>query len=94
MASCRAFGAHVHESWPGKSWLYDKLGVTRGRRSLYDELMLSLHDAAKLDSNSSRTARIRQSVSRPGPAGWSSPTWCCMPRWAVNSPWNRHSIWM
>jgi len=34
---------------PGKSWLYDKLGVTRGRRSLYDEMMLSLHDTAKRD---------------------------------------------
>jgi hypothetical protein len=39
------------KSWPGKSWLYDKLGVTRGRRSLYDELMLSLHDTGKLDDN-------------------------------------------
>jgi hypothetical protein len=35
---------------PGKSWLYEKLGVTRGRRSLYDEMMLSLHDTAKRDS--------------------------------------------
>jgi hypothetical protein len=34
---------------PGKSWLYDKLGVTRGQRSLYDEMMLSLHDTAKRD---------------------------------------------
>lgn len=34
---------------PGKSWLWEKLGVTRGRRSAYDEMMLSLHDAAKLD---------------------------------------------
>jgi hypothetical protein len=36
---------------PGKSWLYDKLGVTRGRRSLYDEMMLSLHDTAKRDAH-------------------------------------------
>jgi hypothetical protein len=35
---------------PGKSWLYGKLGITRGQRSQYDELMLSLHDAAKLDA--------------------------------------------
>ena len=34
---------------PGKSWLWDRLGVTRGRRSAYDEMMLSLHDAAKMD---------------------------------------------
>ena len=35
---------------PGKSWLWDKLGVTRGRRSVYDEMMLTLHNAAKLDA--------------------------------------------
>ena len=47
----RAFLPRVGPHLPGKSWLYDKLGVTRGRRSRYDELMLSLHDAAKLDEN-------------------------------------------
>ncbi len=46
----RVFLPKVGPHLPGKSWLYDKLGVTRGRRSLYDELMLSLHDAGKLDS--------------------------------------------
>jgi hypothetical protein len=46
----RAFLPKVGPHLPGKSWLYDRLGVTRGRRSLYDELMLSLHDAGKLDS--------------------------------------------
>ena len=47
----RTFLPRVGPHWPGKSWLYDRLGVTHGRRSLYDELMLSLHDAAKLDEN-------------------------------------------
>ena len=46
----RAFLPRVRPHLPGKSWLYEKVGVTRGRRSLYDELMLSLHDAGKLDS--------------------------------------------
>src|SRR4051812_8040601 len=45
----RHFLPRVRPHPPGKSWLYEKLGVTRGRRSPYDELMLSLHDAAKLD---------------------------------------------
>ena len=45
----KTFLPRVQPHLPGKSWLYDRLGVTRGRRSLYDELMLSLHDAAKLD---------------------------------------------
>jgi hypothetical protein len=47
----RAFLPRVGPHLPGKSWLYDKLGITRGRRSSYDELMLSLHDAAKLDAD-------------------------------------------
>lgn len=46
----RTFLPKVGPHLPGKSWLYDKLGVTRGQRSLYDELMLSLHDAGKLDA--------------------------------------------
>ncbi|MEP6908528.1 MAG: Kdo hydroxylase family protein, partial [Pseudoxanthomonas sp.] len=45
-------GPHLSiKAWPGKSWLYEKLGITRGKRSLYDELMLSLHDAAKRDDD-------------------------------------------
>jgi hypothetical protein len=36
---------------PGQSWLFEKLGVTHGRRSAYDELMLSLHDTCKFDSD-------------------------------------------
>ena len=56
-------------SWPGKSWLYDKLGVTRGRRSRYDELMLSLHDAAKLDSDFQNNSR-QQAVSFPPGSCW------------------------
>ncbi len=46
----RAFLPRVGPHLPGKSWAFEKLGVTRGRRSRYDEMMLSLHDAAKLDS--------------------------------------------
>jgi hypothetical protein len=45
----KAFLPRVKPHLPGKSWLYEKLSITHGRRSLYDELMLSLHDATKLD---------------------------------------------
>jgi hypothetical protein len=45
----RHFLPRLPPRWPGKAWAWDKLGVTRGRRSPYDELMLSLHDAAKRD---------------------------------------------
>jgi hypothetical protein len=57
------------KSWRGKSWLYDKMGITRGRRSLYDELMLSLHDAAKLDSNFQQNSP-RQAIRFPPGSCW------------------------
>jgi len=63
-------GPHLSmRSWPGKSWLYERLGVTRGRRSLYDELMLSLHDAAKLDSEFQRNSP-HQAVAFPPGSCW------------------------
>ena len=47
----RRFLTRARTHTPGKSWLWDRLGVTHGRRSPYDEMMLSLHDAAKLDAD-------------------------------------------
>lgn len=65
----RAFLPRVRPHPPGKSWLFDKLGVTRGRRSLYDELMLSLHDAAKRDSTFQETGP-HQAVNFPPGSCW------------------------
>ena len=50
------FAPRIKPHFPGKSWLYDTLGVTRGRRSAYDEMMLSLHDGAKRDAHYQKTA--------------------------------------
>jgi hypothetical protein len=50
------FVARVEPHFPGKSWLFDKFGITKGRRSAYDEIMLSLHDAAKRDARYQETA--------------------------------------
>jgi hypothetical protein len=55
-------GPHV----PGKSWLYDKLSVTRGRRSLYDEMMLSLHDTAKRDDYFQQNSPHQKIAFAPG----------------------------
>jgi hypothetical protein len=44
-----AFLPRAKAHLPGKSLLYGMLGITQGRRSRYDEMMLSLHDAAKRD---------------------------------------------
>ncbi len=65
----RAFLPRVGPHLPGKSWLYGKLGVTRGRRSLYDELMLSLHDAGKLDENFQNNSP-HQAVTFPPGCSW------------------------
>jgi len=46
----KTFAPRLGPHFPGKSWLWEKLGITRGRRSAYDEMMLSLHDAAKRDA--------------------------------------------
>ena len=59
----------------------------------YDEMMLSLHDAAKRDARlPEELRRTPRWIFRPAPAGWSIPTRCCMPRWTANSPWSRPSI--
>ncbi|MDB5734725.1 MAG: hypothetical protein JWP16_78 [Alphaproteobacteria bacterium] len=65
----RTFLPRVGPHWPGKSWAFDKLGVTRGRRSRYDELMLSLHDAAKRDSNFQQNGP-HEAVSFPPGSSW------------------------
>ena len=50
-AFAKKFAPRMRPHFPGQSWLFDRLGVTRGKRSAYDEMMLSLHDAAKRDSD-------------------------------------------
>lgn len=65
----RSFLPRVTPHPPGKSWLYEKLGVTRGRRSLYDELMLSLHDAGKLDADFQKNSP-RDAVNFPAGSCW------------------------
>jgi hypothetical protein len=65
----RAFLPRVGPHPPGKSWLYDKLGVTRGRRSLYDELMLSLHDASKRDDDFQKNSP-HQRIEFPAGSCW------------------------
>jgi len=65
----RAFLPRIGPHVPGKSWMFEKLGVTRGRRSLYDELMLSLHDAGKLDADFQKNSP-HEAVSFPPGSSW------------------------
>ena len=65
----KKFLPRVIPHFPGKSWLLDRLGVTHGRRSLYDELMLSLHDTGKLDASYQKNSP-RQEVKFPPGSCW------------------------
>jgi hypothetical protein len=46
----RAFLPRVKPPLPGSAWALQRLGLTKGRRSAYDHLMLGLHDTGKLDA--------------------------------------------
>ncbi len=59
----------VRRPWPGEAWALSRLGITRGRRTAYDALMLGLHDAAKLDEAYQRTAPRREAAF-PAGASW------------------------
>ena len=48
-AFARVFLPRAGRPIPGSPWLLARLGVTKGRRSPYDHIMLRLHDAAKQD---------------------------------------------
>ncbi len=39
----------IAPQWPGSAWLLEHLGITKGKRSFYDHIMLQLHDRAKMD---------------------------------------------
>ena len=54
---------------PGQAWALQQLGLTKGRRSAYDFLMLGLHDAGKLDADYQRM-RSGTPVSFPAGSVW------------------------
>jgi hypothetical protein len=65
----RKFLPHVPGHLPGRSSLFALLGVTKGKRSRYDEMMLSLHDLAKLDTTYQETAP-KTSLDFPPGTSW------------------------
>lgn len=46
----RQFLPRTGHALPGSAWLLEQLGITKGRRSEYDRIMLRLHDVGKLDA--------------------------------------------
>jgi hypothetical protein len=66
------FEAYASAFWPlktplpGTAGLRHMLGLTKARRSRYDEAMLALHDAAKRDMDWQRTAPAEELSFLPG----------------------------
>jgi len=65
----RRFLPRTGSGVPGGAWLLQRLGITRGRRSEYDRLMLRLHDAGKLDG-AYQTAGPKADVAFPAGTTW------------------------
>lgn len=65
----RRWLAKARRPWPREAWALQRLGLTKGRRTPYDALMLALHDGAKLDLAYQRDAPRREVRFSPG-ATW------------------------
>jgi 3-deoxy-D-manno-oct-2-ulosonic acid (Kdo) hydroxylase len=61
----------LHFGMPGQAWIMSHLGLTKGLRAPYDFLMLSLHDAGKLDTAYQASAPATEITFPPG------TTWLC-----------------
>jgi len=64
----RRFEPRLHMPHGG-GWLLQKLGLTKGRRTKYDQAMLDLHDLAKLDDRYQERAPKRR-LAFPAGAMW------------------------
>ncbi|MGH6991296.1 MAG: Kdo hydroxylase family protein, partial [Stellaceae bacterium] len=65
----RRFVPRIGRPPPGSAWFLAASGVTKGRRSRYDHLMLKLHDGAKLDPDYQRAAP-KYDVTFPAGSTW------------------------
>lgn len=75
----RRYAPAARRPLPLEPWLFDLLGVTKGRRSDYDYLMLGLHDGAKLDAFYQKNA---PQIEFAFPAG---TTWMCFTDQAMHA---------
>ncbi len=65
----RRFLPQVKPGLPGHAWALKALGLTKGQRSAYDEIMLKLHDAAKHDAAWQAQGQ-HTAVSFPSGSSW------------------------
>ena len=59
----------IKQPFPGSAWLMDKLGITKGRRSEYDHIMLNLHDKMKADMDYQKNGP-QQELALPAGCAW------------------------
>ncbi len=60
------FLPRLRRKLPGAAWFMERIGLTKGRRSAYDFLMLGLHDQGKLDAEYQRSAPRVKLAFPPG----------------------------
>ncbi len=68
-AVAQYFRERIPPQWPGSARLLAALGITKGRRSAYDHVMLNLHDRAKLDIEYQRSSP-KQGIEFPSGSTW------------------------
>jgi hypothetical protein len=81
----RKFAPRVRRPVPGSAWVLQGLGLTRGRRSAYDAMMLALHDEAKLDE-AYQTDAPKTPVAFPA-----GTTWLCFTDQVLHAALSGHS---
>ena len=68
-AFARTMLPRVPRAFPGASWLWAGLGITKERRSRYDHTMLRLHDLVKADEDYQRT-KLAAEIEFPAGSTW------------------------
>ncbi len=81
----RKFVERAPRPLPGEALMMQALGLTKGRRTAYDQLMLSLHDQAKLDEAYQADAP-KTPVAFPAGA-----TWLCYTDQVLHAALSGHS---
>ncbi len=67
----RQFLPRTGHAFAGSAWFLERMGITKGRRSEYDRIMLRLHDTGKLN------ATYQASAPRADIAFPAGSTWVC-----------------
>jgi hypothetical protein len=68
-ALAERFRGRLRPPPPGAGWALERLKLTKGRRTPYDDAMLKLHDAAKLDEGYQQAAPKRR-LEFPSGSTW------------------------